>query len=185
MAKKMKNDATSSEGAPVEPCPPEAIEAVADATRLRGCYANIMSSAHTAEEFVFDFFLRIGEQPAQMVARIITSPTHAKAIRDVLTTNIGKYELEHGQIEQKERPKHLEVGAHELRLLAALVAASASLPLTVYRGQTYAAAKKNLLRKNLVEHRLNRFHLTEIGLEVFKAHVAAKTVTRRNVKATE
>lgn len=63
----------------------------------RGVYANRVIIAHSADEFVLDFVSDLPPR-AQVVARVITAPAHARALLDALADNIGQYERSHGAI---------------------------------------------------------------------------------------
>lgn len=69
----------------------QALPVIASPQDTRGVYSNIAVVKHTEREFVFDFILQLDDR-AQLVARIITSPEHAKAISEVLRENIEAYE---------------------------------------------------------------------------------------------
>jgi hypothetical protein len=62
-----------------------------------GVYANTMMIQHTPHEFVLDFALVTGGT-GQIVARVITSPTHMKQILKAMEDNLHKYEAAHGRI---------------------------------------------------------------------------------------
>ena len=68
---------------------PEAVSA--------GVYANTMLIQHTAHEFLLDFALVTGGN-GQVVARVITSPTHMKQMVKAMEENVHKYEAVHGTI---------------------------------------------------------------------------------------
>ncbi len=65
-----------------------------------GTYANSMMVHHTAGEFIMDFAMIMGGK-GQVVARVITSPTHMKHIVEALGENVRKYESAHGPIEPR------------------------------------------------------------------------------------
>jgi len=71
---------------------------------LKGRYANLMQVSHSREEFCLDFFL-VHPPVGQLIARVITSPGHAKRILAALADNIKKYEIGFGKIEEAEEPK--------------------------------------------------------------------------------
>ncbi len=62
-----------------------------------GVYANSMMVQHTSSEFVMDFAMVLGGN-GQVVARVVTSPSHMKHIVEALTENLRKYETSHGSI---------------------------------------------------------------------------------------
>src|SRR5688572_30223304 len=88
---------------PLQTAPPVA-DAVTPPTELhatpellRGVYTNLASVSHTTNEFVLDFAFA-GQGGSVLVARVITSPRHAKALGEVLAAQIGKYEGKFGAI---------------------------------------------------------------------------------------
>jgi len=67
---------------------------------LLGRYANYFAVGYNAHEFIFDFGQNYSESdPAELHTRIITSPTYAKALFDLLHKSIAEYEEAHGAIE--------------------------------------------------------------------------------------
>ncbi len=67
----------------------------------KGVYCNLAGFHHTANEFILDFvFAHIDE--GELVSRVITSPSHAKAILIALEDNLRKYERKYGEIEEAE-----------------------------------------------------------------------------------
>ena len=62
-----------------------------------GVYANSMMVQHTGDEFVMDFAMVLGGA-GTVVARVITSPRHAKRIAAALEENLKKYEATYGFI---------------------------------------------------------------------------------------
>lgn len=70
-----------------------------------GRYANIAIIAHTKDEFIMDFALAYPGQAPLVNNRVITSPSHAKALLRSLEDNIRKYEARFGSIaEPPSRP---------------------------------------------------------------------------------
>jgi len=80
---------------------PSQISLKADDQALRGLYANGLQISHTKNEVVFDF-LSVMPPQGQLLARIITSPAHAKQILTALEQNIHQYEKNFGQLEPAE-----------------------------------------------------------------------------------
>ncbi len=66
----------------------------------RGVYANKVIVAHSREEFILDFVADFPPGP-QIVARVITAPTHARALLDTLAENLARYERQHGEIPRR------------------------------------------------------------------------------------
>lgn len=58
---------------------------------LRGVYSNLALIHHTNAEFIVDFIMQFGGE-AQMVARVIMSPTHMKAFKAAVEENIRLFE---------------------------------------------------------------------------------------------
>lgn len=79
------------------PGQPNDIKVKIDDTTLRGCYANSLLVAHTAEEFVLDFILSLPPQPI-CTARVLVHPGHLKRIIAALQQNLTRYEATHGTI---------------------------------------------------------------------------------------
>lgn len=68
----------------------------------KGVYANLAMIKHSDREFVFDFILRV-EERAQLVARVISSPDHARDFLEALRSNIEKFDRKKSE-EQVQRP---------------------------------------------------------------------------------
>lgn len=76
------------------------------ATPLHGQYANFFKVGHNAAEFVIDlgqFYPDNGT--ARLHTRIITGPTYAKALLELLANSVEGYEQIHGTI-AKEHEVH-------------------------------------------------------------------------------
>jgi len=69
-----------------------------DKETAKGQYSNLAVISHTPTEFFIDFALAQPQGVAQVVARIITNPRHAKALAHSLLDNIRKYEEQFGEI---------------------------------------------------------------------------------------
>jgi len=63
-------------------------------------YVNLMQVASTEREFFFDFAQASNNPPgsAALIARIVTSPAHARAMFDALAEQIRKHEERFGEI---------------------------------------------------------------------------------------
>ena len=70
-----------------------------------GVYSNSMLVSHTPHEFVLDFALMAGGS-GQVVARVITNPTHIKMIVAALEENIRRYEAQFGPIKPPTAHEH-------------------------------------------------------------------------------
>lgn len=72
---------------------------------MKGAYANMMSVAHSKEEFVLDFMNVFPAQRAGIVSsRVLVSPGHMKRIFKALQENLEKYEKNFGKIEEAKSP---------------------------------------------------------------------------------
>jgi hypothetical protein len=66
---------------------------------LHGQYANYFKVGHNAAEFVIDLGqFYSGNGAARLHTRIVTGPTYAKALLELLRESIGEYESSHGEI---------------------------------------------------------------------------------------
>jgi hypothetical protein len=76
---------------------------------MKGCYANTLLVAHTAEEFVLDFVLAL---PPQGVcgARVLVHPSHVKRIIHALQQNLARYEEAHGPVADRPDPGGPPIG---------------------------------------------------------------------------
>lgn len=77
-----------------------------NADKVRGEYFNLAAIHHSQNEFVLDFVFRLGAE-GDMVSRLITSPSHAKALLVALEDNIGKYETKFGELAPEPQPQTL------------------------------------------------------------------------------
>lgn len=67
-----------------------------------GTYSNLAIITHSHAEFVIDFIKMMpGIPKAKVKSRILLTPQHAKRLLKALADNIGKYESQHGEIEDK------------------------------------------------------------------------------------
>lgn len=64
----------------------------------RGRYANLAVIVHTKDEVIIDFALAYPQQPPQVVARVVLSPQHAKALLRSLEDNLKRFESRFGAI---------------------------------------------------------------------------------------
>lgn len=71
-----------------------------------GVYSNLMMISHRKEEFVLDFLFvqpqrsAQGQSVANLRARVITSPEHARRILKAMQENVRRYEEAFGTIEE-------------------------------------------------------------------------------------
>ncbi len=77
-----------------------------DQDEIRGEYCNVASIVHTENEFILDFHFQVGNR-SQVVARIITTPRHAKAVFKALQENVEKYENQFGEIKYPRSVNHV------------------------------------------------------------------------------
>ena len=64
-----------------------------------GIYSNLAIITHSPAEFVIDFTRIVpGVPKARVLARIITTPQHAKMLLKALKDNIDKYEARFGEV---------------------------------------------------------------------------------------
>jgi hypothetical protein len=67
--------------------------------KLEGNYANYFAVGHNAHEFIFDFGQHYSEiDQAELITRIITSPTYVKVLVELLHQSITEYEKAYGSI---------------------------------------------------------------------------------------
>jgi hypothetical protein len=63
-----------------------------------GAYANAATFIHSADEFVFDFVFVLPGDKRKVVARVVTSPAHAKQMSEALRGNLARFESAYGEI---------------------------------------------------------------------------------------
>lgn len=70
-----------------------------------GIYSNLAIITHSPAEFVVDFTRVVpGVPKARVLARIITTPQHAKMLLRALKENIDKFESRFGEIKIDAQP---------------------------------------------------------------------------------
>jgi len=68
-------------------------------SNLEPAYSNFALITHSPSEFVLDFAQVMPQVPhARVVARVVTTPVHAKLLLRALTENVGRYEAQFGVI---------------------------------------------------------------------------------------
>lgn len=169
---KKKSSRTNGKTTPPEPECVKRVEVISEPAHLRGGYANFMQVTHTRREFVFDFVLQVGEGPAQLISRVVTSPGLAEAIVSTLTENVRKYEQNFGHIEKDAGQDVTDLATHALRLLAALAIEKRPLALTVYRGDDFAAAKRCIVERKLARRRGRRYEITKEGMKALQRTIS-------------
>ena len=86
--------------APAPPPQQIQIQVQIDDHLAQGVYANMAMVNHNETEFVLDFIYVQPQIPkAQVRARVINSPKHAKRFLLALQENLAKYEAQFGKIE--------------------------------------------------------------------------------------
>ena len=69
-----------------------------------GTYSNLMFITHSPSEFVFDFARVLpGGRKGKVYARVVMTPQHAKAFRDLLDRNVQMFEEKNGAIRMPGR----------------------------------------------------------------------------------
>lgn len=82
---------------------PQQIQIEIDEPTARGIYANLALITHSETEFFLDFALIQPQTPkSKVLARVISSPAHAKRLLSALKDNIEKYEARFGAISSGE-----------------------------------------------------------------------------------
>lgn len=76
-----------------------------DDQTARGIYTNLAVITHNETEFVLDFlFLQPQNPKAKVLARLVSSPVHAKRFLWALKDNLEKYEARFGPIPAGPNP---------------------------------------------------------------------------------
>ena len=70
--------------------PPKKVEATTEVSVAAGRYANHIQCTAGPEEFILDFFSRIGDN-AILTARVFITPAHAERLANVLTRQVALY----------------------------------------------------------------------------------------------
>ena len=79
---------------------PQPLQIEIDENVARGIYTNLALLTHSETEFLIDFlFLQPQTPKTKVLARLITSPVHAKRFLAALQDNIAKYESRFGAID--------------------------------------------------------------------------------------
>lgn len=82
-----------------QPQQPQQINIELGEKEAEGIYSNLAIITHSPAEFVIDFTRVLpGVPKAKVLARIITTPQHAKLLLNALRENIEKYEKMFGEI---------------------------------------------------------------------------------------
>ena len=71
----------------------------------RGIYTNLALITHSETEFLLDFLFMTPQTPkTKVLARLVSSPVHAKRLLWALEDNIAKYEERFGAIPAGQNP---------------------------------------------------------------------------------
>lgn len=82
-----------------QPPQPNGLQVEIDDATARGVYTNLALITHSDTEFLLDFLFMQPQTPkTKVLARIISSPVHAKRLLMALKDNIEKYESRFGTI---------------------------------------------------------------------------------------
>ncbi len=85
-----------------------------DEAVARGLYTNLALITHSETEFLLDFlFLQPQAPKTKVLARLITSPVHAKRLMWALKDNLEKYEARHGAINAGAGPAEPRAGVYQ------------------------------------------------------------------------
>lgn len=91
---------------PGEGAPPPEFKFEIDETIAQGQYANLAVITNTQQEFILDFARIVPGRNPRIVARVITSPEHAKALLVSLRQNLERFETQHGPIRELRGGPH-------------------------------------------------------------------------------
>src|SRR5699024_2922226 len=76
-----------------------------DEATAQGQYSNLAIVNHSPSEFVIDFVnIMPGAPKSKVKSRIILTPPHAKRLLKALGDNIGRFEKQHGEIKDYDKP---------------------------------------------------------------------------------
>jgi hypothetical protein len=82
---------------------PQEIKIASQPDISRGVYSNVALIRHTPNEFVIDFLLQF-DGTAQLVSRVIMSPSHMRAFKNAIDENLKKFEDIHGKDSATKKP---------------------------------------------------------------------------------
>jgi hypothetical protein len=93
---------------------PQPLQIEIDENVARGIYTNLALITHSETELLIDFlFLQPQTPKTKVLARLITSPVHAKRFLAALTDNIAKYEARFGTISAGETAAPARPGVYQ------------------------------------------------------------------------
>ncbi len=85
-----------------------------DENVARGIYTNLALITHSETELLIDFlFLQPQTPKTKVLARLITSPVHAKRFLAALQDNVAKYEARFGTINAGEAAPQARPGVYQ------------------------------------------------------------------------
>src|SRR5262249_52471412 len=93
--------------------PPEMpqLQVEIDEATARGIYTNLALISHSETEILLDFlFLQPQAPKTKVLARVVSSPIHAKRLLWALQDNIQKYEARFGAISAGDNPGEAKPG---------------------------------------------------------------------------
>lgn len=90
----------------MEEKPSDQLQVEIDDATARGIYTNLALITHSETEFLLDFlFLQPQTPKTKVLARVVSSPVHAKRLLWALKDNIEKYEARFGPIAAGQSPE--------------------------------------------------------------------------------
>lgn len=95
-----------------EETPPLQVEI--DEAVSRGVYTNLALLTHSETEFILDFlFIQPQTPKTKVLARLVTSPVHAKRLLSALQDNLAKYEARFGPVAAGEPAAQQKTGIYQ------------------------------------------------------------------------
>lgn len=92
---------------------PQQLQVEIDEQTARGIYTNLALITHSETEILLDFlFLQPQTPKAKVLARLVSSPIHAKRLLWALKENVEKYEQRYGPIAAGE-PEPGKAGVYQ------------------------------------------------------------------------
>ena len=80
----------------------------------RGIYTNLALLTHSETEFILDFlFIQPQTPKTKVLARLVTSPVHAKRLLAALQDNLAKYEARFGTVNAGEPAAQKRPGVYQ------------------------------------------------------------------------
>jgi hypothetical protein len=93
---------------------PQPLQIEIDENVARGIYTNLALITHSETELLIDFlFLQPQTPKTKVLARLITSPVHAKRFLAALQDNVAKYEARFGAINAGETAPQARPGVYQ------------------------------------------------------------------------